>query len=473
MNSMRYFLLAITAAQLAKTTNNDENALELNIFCAIANMAKDAKLEDATASDLGQDYEDAWRDIQAIYTMTSNETYYEKGPVTGEKDKAGGGGKEPAYDGAWKTNKRKEFEDLKTKDFTGKQVQKYLRRAPSSFPQLTAIKIQKIYEQAAKLNSDVDQTTQQISAGEQAIVKAAHEALYGEDAAIKGDASDGADSYSFQADHGTACKKSAAAAGATLASDMVCLCASGAASQNADTNSKICDSTDTTFSAQQLDYSSQRGAITAFGHIMTSCSKKHSTPELNTANINNLLHAFRNAIGRHPGKGNDDHTYRFGKGKAASGSCSGDHTNIDVCIRYAAVLGKQQGGKDALTAIKWVDKLLTVKGKLETREQQIKRKQHQQSAMITLAAVAEGLYEEAAHGKPQGSSAEPVPKPQKVDPAQAEACEKRKNNKTACESTGKCEWKGKSDTEGNCKPKEGEGQKTQGPNDGAAGGQQG
>nr|APD73495.1 variant surface glycoprotein 1125.1261 [Trypanosoma brucei] len=427
MLAFRYFLLAIAATQLAKSTNNDENALELNIFCAIANMAKTAKIADIEeAPGLAQDYNDAWRDIQAIYTMTSNETYYEKGPVTGEKDSPGGGGKEPTYDENWKTNKRKEFEDLKTKDFTGKEVQKYLRRAPSSFPQLTAIKIQKIYEQAEKLNSDVDQTTQQISQGVQPIVKGAHEALYGENAAIKGDATDEPGSYSFQANHNTACKKTAAAAGTTLASDMVCLCASAAASQSSAKNSKICDSTDTTFNSKQLDYASQGGALTAFGHIMTLCSKKHSTPELTTANINKLLHAFRTNIGRYEGLANDDHTYRFGKGKAAAGTCSGEHGTADVCISYAQVLGKNTGGKDALTAIKWVDKLLTVKGKLATREQQIKRKQHQQSAMITLTAVAEGLYEEAAHGRPQADTKDPIPKPDKVDPAQTKACEKHK-----------------------------------------------
>ncbi|SCU68078.1 Trypanosomal VSG domain containing protein, putative [Trypanosoma equiperdum] len=220
---------------------------------------------------------------------------------------------------------------------------------------------------------------------------------------------------------------------------MVCLCASAAASQDAAKNSKICDSTDMAFNTGQLDYASQGGALTAFGHIMTLCSKKYSTPELTTANINNLLHAFRTNIGRYEGAANSDHTYRFGKGKAASGSCSGDHGTADVCISYAAVLGKQQGGKDALTAIKWVDKLLTVKGKLATREQQIKRKQHQQSAMINLVTVAEGLYEEAAHGRPQADTKDPIPKPQKVDPTQTKACENHNKNKTSCESIDKCE----------------------------------
>nr|ARB51017.1 variant surface glycoprotein [Trypanosoma brucei] len=43
--------------------------------------------------------------------------------------------------------------------------------------------------------------------------------------------------------------------------------------------------------------------------------------------------------------------------------------------------------------------------------------------------------------------------------AQKKECNLHKSNKTTCENTGKCKWKGgESDTKGDCKPKEGEGQ---------------
>ncbi|SCU64209.1 Trypanosomal VSG domain containing protein, putative [Trypanosoma equiperdum] len=40
--------------------------------------------------------------------------------------------------------------------------------------------------------------------------------------------------------------------------------------------------------------------------------------------------------------------------------------------------------------------------------------------------------------------------------AQKQECDLHNSNKTTCENAGKCEWKGESDTKGDCKPKEGE-----------------
>ncbi|SCU70296.1 variant surface glycoprotein (VSG), putative [Trypanosoma equiperdum] len=399
MISIRYFCLAIAVSQLAVHTNSDENAVELNIFFAIANMLKGAKLEDATATDIEQDYLTAWKEIQAIYIATSSETFYDKGPVVGEKDQPTGKGKTMEYDPHWASTTRKELTNLKVAGPEGKEVDKYTRKHRTDFPEETAHKLDRLYSIVTNIHAATATTQQTITAQQTTIAKQTHEALYGTERAVTGAPTDTHGTYTFQSAYNTACGSSASAAGATLGSDMVCLCSVAASSQSAKLGAKICNSTDTTFTAIALDYSGKSAAGTALTAILGLCSRKGKRPALYVANIDNLLAIFRSTLGRYKGSANDGFTYRYGKGKDSSGQCSGAHETSDVCINYAAVLAGGRSKSTPLEAIKWVQKLLSARSFLTSRRALEAKKLQQQSRLISLAGVMETLYTEALYSR--------------------------------------------------------------------------
>nr|APD74002.1 variant surface glycoprotein 1125.2508 [Trypanosoma brucei] len=448
MISIRYFFLEIPVSQLAMPTNNDENAVDLNIFCAIANMLKDAKLEDATAIDIEQDYLTAWKEIQAIYIATSSETFYDKGPVVGEKDQPTGKGKTMEYDTHWASTTRKELTNLKVAGPGGKEADKYTRKHRTDFPEETAHKLDRLYSIVTNIHAATATTQQTITAQQTTITKQAHESLKNTEAVVTRAHTDTHGTYTFQAGYATACGSSESAAGATLGSDTVCSCSIAASSQAAGTGPKICDSTDNTFTALALDYSGKNTAGTALTEILGLCALKGNRPALSVANIDDLLEIFRSTLCRYKGSANAGFTYRYGKGKDSSWQCSGDHSTADVCISYATVSAGGESKPNPLEAIKWVEKLLSVRSFLIKRRALAEKKQQQQSRLISLAGVMGALYTEALYSC-RHATLEAPRKHVEISNAEKKECEQHRNNKTACENA-KCKWKGNADKDGPC-----------------------
>ncbi|CAJ16740.1 variant surface glycoprotein (VSG, atypical), putative [Trypanosoma brucei brucei TREU927] len=137
-------------------------------------------------------------------------------------------------------------------------------------------------------------------------------------------------------------------------------------------------------------------------------------------------------------------------GKTVTKSNCDGSSDAGVCVKYSDFTGK---GDKKFTDIPWVVKLVNLAQDLQLREAAaaaIKNINHQLKAEREAAyACATALTEPPTTVETKSLSSKT-----KED---KEGCKQQKSNKTAC-TEANCKWQGKTETDGPCKPKDGEGQ---------------
>nr|ARB50532.1 variant surface glycoprotein [Trypanosoma brucei] len=153
--------------------------------------------------------------------------------------------------------------------------------------------------------------------------------------------------------------------------------------------------------------------------------------------------------------------------------CTGVAAN-GVCVTYTDIHNNAEDPKKAIT---WIAQLDATAKKIHKHEQAVQaRKTLAARLALTKQLATDVDYLTRTIETPQRRPELQQQAEEQKNKNQAIAesiCDQHKINKTKCENTDKCKWKakdGKSETEGECKPKEGEEQKSQGTGEGAAGG---
>nr|APD73363.1 variant surface glycoprotein 1125.1099 [Trypanosoma brucei] len=276
-----------------------------------------------------------------------------------------------------------------------------------------------------------------------AINRALRQALYGTGTATK-KAEDGK-TVKAKSDYAASCKTTAP--GLSLYGDMLCICglADGGSSDE-------CFTTGIT-----IDWSDDATKVLA--QVQKKCPKPTATA-LTSGNVDAAISAFGTRV-RH-GQ-NNANTHHF-LGKQNTGTCTG--ATGQLCVVYDTFY--TVNGKEGHLAIPWVAHLKTAAAKLRDHEEAVADIKAAAAALKQLQAMAWTIYSIPDAAEAPVHQVTPKEQLQKTQ----QTCDQHKSNKTTCESTGKCEWKekdGKSETEGECKPKEGEEQKSQGTGEGTAG----
>nr|ARB50595.1 variant surface glycoprotein [Trypanosoma brucei] len=225
--------------------------------------------------------------------------------------------------------------------------------------------------------------------------------------------------------------------GLSLYNDLACLCGGG------NTAIEGCAGSGVNLGGV-TPFSSSATGPAAVGAVLAKCPK----PPANQENAELLAAASRDFLhllgSRNTATADNSPIY----GKATQ--CSA--TNKEGCVNYKT---KVQGNH---LKIPWLDKLLAALADIKAhnkRSDAIRQLGRHATATMETALQQVKLAERtltAATTQPPATAVTPALATNKRE------CEQHKNNKTTCENAGKCKWEpkdGKSETEGECKPKPG------------------
>nr|APD73027.1 variant surface glycoprotein 1125.181 [Trypanosoma brucei] len=154
-------------------------------------------------------------------------------------------------------------------------------------------------------------------------------------------------------------------------------------------------------------------------------------------------------------------------GAKIGASCDGKNTGR-VCIKISGYEAAGAGGLDKIT---WVSAFSTLAGHMQERAAQVAAGERNNKILGELANEAKHEIEsaKAIQWSRIRSTTQSTTTPDKTT-AESKACHQYDTNKTCVQNN--CKWEakdGKSETEGECKPKGGEGQTNAGTGEGAAG----
>nr|CAI77638.1 variant surface glycoprotein Bug 2 [Trypanosoma brucei brucei] len=241
-------------------------------------------------------------------------------------------------------------------------------------------------------------------------------------------------------------------AGKNLLADAVCLCSSDAASSNAGDNCNLQTGTGNLDFASAISVSSSD-----LKKLLGGCSAFKADTKLTAHALEAALSAFDNERFRNQGT-NNKITNVIGHVDGTGAECDGsDAGNKGACVYY----GKSPGSK-ALLPPAWREHITAAIGHLQHAEQERLRRHESIKRATTLNTTLAALIliagdasssqalREAAQTKQTNIGAQPGGKG-------AKDCGQHKDN-TTCTAHKNCKWEGESDTKGECKPKDGEGQ---------------
>nr|APD73383.1 variant surface glycoprotein 1125.1123 [Trypanosoma brucei] len=146
-------------------------------------------------------------------------------------------------------------------------------------------------------------------------------------------------------------------------------------------------------------------------------------------------------------------------GATEDGSCTGK-TDGGICIKITD--WGSDGSKTIANGLPWAKKLNDLMINIQKREKAVaaahtidEEIKAVHKKLFALPGTT-GAYSEI-NTAGAGVAAQTTTQSQKSGQEGSADCTTHKDNKTACEKTGKCQWKGgESDTKGDCKPKEGQ-----------------
>nr|ARB51405.1 variant surface glycoprotein [Trypanosoma brucei] len=432
-------LLVISVRQHAEGAVENTNGAEFNILCKLVSMLDSEKIEDVKAAEIETDAQSAWTEIQHIYIMTENDTYYSEGSKGPDKDSDSDGKKRNERIQKWK-EARETWAKADDPDQKGKK--KYTRVSRLKLPQAVAAKLDSLYTQALKIDEKTTQKAQAISAEETKIRAAVRAALYGKTRQGTGTSFALPDDIDYGTDYAAACAGTAGP-GNPLANDLMCLCSAGA--QTASGTLKQCTTlTTSTFT----DTGNNKGAFdTIYGKLKGLCHKQEKAQELTPEGLTAAIAAFTSRLGHTAhSAATDKGAYTFGRGSDNAAQCTGASVDSTSCVNYNAVI-TASSGTTITAAIKWLGQISIAITSLETRRKLVREKEAQEARMISLHDSMQQLYEEAKN--PQQLTANPDRKQQQTPPQKLKECEKYHNKSKECTDNG-CKWKGTDEKTGTC-----------------------
>nr|APD72618.1 variant surface glycoprotein 1125.77 [Trypanosoma brucei] len=444
-----WLMLAVAVLCFPHSVNGageNVNGAEFNVLCNLTNMLVGEKLEQAQTADLESAAQSAWTEIDNIFTITSNESYYKEGPLPQP-------GSPPEEQDAkdkriqdWQT-KRKQMENMNEEGSTTRK--KYKRKAREDFTKATSAKLDKLYGTAVKVVGDLANTKRLITTEETKIKKALREALLG-GTRDGGAQKPTADADAFTAAYATSCYGTTGP-GKSLANDLVCVCGTGVSS---DSSTLVqCTSIADKSGYSESHTGGPTNAIKIYDKLAAICKKSAATEEASPEAITAAIAAFTALLGRHAQTAaTKKGAYSFGKGEDNTHQCNGGAAAGQSCVSYVALV-EDGDGKPISTAITWLRHLTTARTQLITRRQLLQTKEKEQSRLISLADKMHELYQEALHGERPGatqtqSKQQPRPYPEKL-----KECEKYHNKSKECTANG-CKWNSTDEKTGTCEADE-------------------
>nr|APD74568.1 variant surface glycoprotein 1125.4030 [Trypanosoma brucei] len=446
-------LILIQVIAKANKAENNSNRVEFSIFCEAINMLGAEQLEEGAGDNLDGTAAKAWTEIERVFIMTANATYFESGP-------------EPKISGAAesKDEKQKRIENWKTQlskwkkttDSSPAKQPKYVRKPRETIAKAIGAKIDELFKTAKELHQQIDQTNEDLADETKNVLKSTRKALVG--AATDGTTTTKptAQDANFQGTYTAACSQ-ADTVGKHITNDIVCLCA---ADTGTATNSiKMCTQ-ETTTGPPGSPYTSINNGKAIAIYLTALCNKIYPTPKLTAANIATFILAFTKQLGKTAlNTAGDKGSYVFGKGNDHATPCAGGAESDQNCVDYknqVTVTSSRGLGNGIL----WMKELQAAAGHLVKRKKLIRQKESEQTRMIFLAEKMQELYQEALHAE-QPPATQKHSQPQATpDSDKQRACEKL-TNKTTCEAKS-CKWNGTEETIGKCEAKPEEEQKSQG-----------
>nr|ARB50683.1 variant surface glycoprotein [Trypanosoma brucei] len=230
--------------------------------------------------------------------------------------------------------------------------------------------------------------------------------------------------------------------GVTLINDLICLCISGPNGGH----KKLCARTQTAADDNSVNYNTPSSTFKR--HYASIIKKCPPVPPLVTPQtLAAALMNFNNLIGAQSGRADSpgpNSPYILGLSNTAATGCTG--ADNQVCVNYKVQLsGEQPKGIPWQTKIQQaIEKAAEATPGVSTRPDE--------TALIQLNATIWNQYKNAFVA--QTALVDPGnPSPKLLDPKKAEECKIHKPKKE-CEENN-CKWDGKTETDGECKPKAG------------------
>nr|APD74870.1 variant surface glycoprotein 1125.4350 [Trypanosoma brucei] len=438
--------IAVFASLNVKANPVADNVADFQLLCQLAALAEQ-EVPTTQADNTGQA---AYMDIEALNMSASDEAW--QNLFSGKEPHGTWAQKSKDYDGKdfqadWAT-KWDNWNKAKATITSGTGSENWLAKHPppknTKTRKQVAAQLKTLADRASHVYHQ-QKTTQTKDRTETlpAVHKALREALYGTGTATK-KAEDGK-TVKAKSDYDTSCKTTGPRL--SLYGDLLCIC-----------GLKTVDRA--TSASRTASTSTGGGDATAVLQAVQKKCPKQADSGLTASNVEAAITAFGTRVRHTP---NSAETHHF-LGKQAAGTCDG--TSNQLCVVYDTFYATNS--KEGHLAIPWVAHLTTAVAKLREYEAAVADIKDATAAIKQLQAMAWTIYSIPDTDEAPVHQVTPKEQLQKTQ----QACDQHKSNKTTCESTGKCEWKakdGKSETEGECKPKEGEEQKSQGTGEGTAG----
>ncbi|SCU72628.1 Trypanosomal VSG domain containing protein, putative [Trypanosoma equiperdum] len=169
-------LLALAVSNVSEGAGNNVKGSEFGFFCTLVNMLDAEDIEDVATEGLEEKANTACTEIEHMFIMTNNESYYNEDPAN-SPDAAGTVKLEtPEEISQWKTAK-KVWEKADEEGKPGNK--KYKRKDRALVPQQIGAKLDRIFNRAAKIKNKIQTATQAIEQKEKEIRTAMRQALCG------------------------------------------------------------------------------------------------------------------------------------------------------------------------------------------------------------------------------------------------------------------------------------------------------
>nr|AGH60205.1 variant surface glycoprotein 1271 [Trypanosoma brucei] len=396
--------LLLLAAQLGAATTT-KNGKEFSVFCEIYKLyTSEPNTTDLKRSDTPEPPDD----IEDLYIVTlPTVNFTAKNFLTFNKQ-------------AWEQKKKSLLEPQ-----TPEAKPKYLRIGDEETRQRVHWAMDKIRTAAAE-------TRKRLSAAKAMIETLTNDVRKHLKQALTGDTNKETTDDSIYGKHANRCKKdSPAEQGASLASDLACLCSSAGAAN-------LCVAGGNEQSYKNSAGDTAQSAKKALQAILTKCTpsaeKRHVTP----STIDAALAQFASLFGTAPSTGAN--TENVIGGGETNNDCDGQDEN-SACIDYNGVVQNKD-----ITKIPWVKQLLEARKLLIEAEKQAQQLNANKAILQGLqlqAATAYAILGNTAKSSPTVAGGE------STTPDVTVECSK----KTKGDCTGKCKWDGSEETKGTCKPK--------------------
>nr|APD75165.1 variant surface glycoprotein 1125.4982 [Trypanosoma brucei] len=386
----------------ASGASGNVNGAEFNVLCEIVNMLKEEKIGEPKADTLYSLTETSRQEINRIFIMTSNDTYFQAGPVPiSRKDPETPADKQQRIN-EWKAKRQSWEGELSAGPGS---LPKYRRKPKNEIHEATAHKRERIYKLASEADAAIASANTQLTTSVEEIKKETREALLGGTRSGKGPFPP-ADDKIFKADYTTQCTGTAGPS-TSLAGDLVCLC--GVAQSSGPGTLKMC--TTATVTSYTDNHDGGTNALKIYTNLASICAKHYSAAELSEATITAAITGFKTLLGRHSLAGaNHNGAYTYGKGDTSGNACLGTSVDSKSCVNDAAAIA-DGGGKKLAQAIAWLGHLEAARNKLQTRTNLVQTKTAQQKRLTALSDMMQELYAEALHTEKPNQVVRTVPPP--------------------------------------------------------------